>query len=60
MLIERKLVFSITRRHMNGSQYSVLIFKKPMRSNQFLTENKGFECWQVLKLCAMLYSNTNV
>ena len=34
--------------------------KKPMRSNQFLTENKGFECWQVLKLCAMLSFNTNV
>ena len=31
-----------------------------MRSNQFLTENKGFECWQVLKLCAMLSFNTNV
>ena len=60
MLTESKLVFSIKKKAYKWEPVFVLIFKKPMRSNQFLTENKGFECWQVLKLCAMLSSNTNV
>lgn len=47
MLMENKRVFSIKRRHINRSQESVHIFKKPVKSNhltRFLIESEGFEC----------------